>query len=155
MEKGIHIFSVSIVIIPTRLLCQVLTCGHAIFFFWRGEKISPPPPPRQKKKSPDRRLVKCKRTLLELNFYQLCPSSWREWILSLLDWLGIFTGSREVDGKEMYKTVWCTCKVFCLVKLLLIWLSRRGRILNFLLFTISCNKSKTEYSRGKLNCSCW
>ena len=28
--------------------------------------------------------VKCKRTLLELNFYQSCPSSWREWILSLL-----------------------------------------------------------------------
>ena len=28
--------------------------------------------------------VKCKRTLLELNFYQSYPSSWREWILSLL-----------------------------------------------------------------------
>ena len=28
--------------------------------------------------------VKCKRTLLELNFYQPYPSSWREWILSLL-----------------------------------------------------------------------
>ena len=25
--------------------------------------------------------------------------------------LGIFTGSRAVDGKEMYKKVWCTCKV--------------------------------------------
>ena len=28
--------------------------------------------------------------------------------------LGIFTGSRAVDGKEMYKKVWCTCKVFVL-----------------------------------------
>ena len=37
--------------------------------------------------------VKCKRTLLELNFYQPYPSSWREWILSL----GIFTGSRAVS----------------------------------------------------------
>ena len=26
--------------------------------------------------------------------------------------------------------------------------------LNFLLFTIDCDPSKTEYSRGKLNCSC-
>ena len=25
--------------------------------------------------------------------------------------LGIFTGSRAVDGKEMYKKAWCTCKV--------------------------------------------
>ena len=33
---------------------------------------------------PTRLLVKCKRTLLELNFYQPCPSSWREWILLLL-----------------------------------------------------------------------
>ena len=29
-------------------------------------------------------LSKCKRTLLELNFYQPYRSSWREWILSLL-----------------------------------------------------------------------
>ena len=28
--------------------------------------------------------------------------------------LGIFTGSRAVDGKEMYKKVWCTCKVVVL-----------------------------------------
>ena len=28
--------------------------------------------------------VKCKRTLLELNLYQPYPSSWRQWILSLL-----------------------------------------------------------------------
>ena len=28
--------------------------------------------------------------------------------------LGIFTGSRAVDGKEMYKKVWCTCEVVVL-----------------------------------------
>ena len=28
--------------------------------------------------------------------------------------LGIFTGSRTVDGKEMYKKAWCTCKVVVL-----------------------------------------
>ena len=28
--------------------------------------------------------------------------------------LGIFTGSRAVDGKEMYKNAWCTCKVVVL-----------------------------------------
>ena len=33
---------------------------------------------------PTRLLCQCKRTLLELNFFQPYPSSWREWILSLL-----------------------------------------------------------------------
>ena len=28
--------------------------------------------------------------------------------------LGIFTGSRAVDGKEMYEKVWSTCKVVVL-----------------------------------------
>ena len=28
--------------------------------------------------------------------------------------LGIFRGSRTVDGKEMYKKLWCTCKVVVL-----------------------------------------
>ena len=28
--------------------------------------------------------------------------------------LGIFTGSRAVDGKEMYKNAWCMCKVVVL-----------------------------------------
>ena len=42
--------------------------------------------------------------------------------------LGIFTGSCAVDSREMYKKA--RVKVlFCLVKLLLIWLSLRRRIL--------------------------
>ena len=71
--------------------------------------------------------------------------------------LGIFRGSRAVDGKEMYKKRDARAKLlFCFVKLLLIWISRRRRrILKFLLFTIHCDPSKTEYSRDKLNCSCW
>ena len=63
-------------------------------------------------------------------------------------WLGLFTCSRAVDGKETYKKVWCMRKdFFCLVKLLLIWLSRHCcGILNFLLFTIYCDESKTVFS---------
>ena len=30
------------------------------------------------------------------------------------DWLGFFTGGRAVEGKQMYKKVWCMCKVFFL-----------------------------------------
>ena len=87
--------------------------------------------------------VKRKRTLLELNFYQPYPSSWGEWILSLLVYgssqnmkLGIFTGSPAVDGKEMCKKCDARAKLlFYFVKLLLVWLSRRRRIFNLLLFT--------------------
>ena len=45
--------------------------------------------------------------------------------------------------------------LFCLVKLFLFLLSRRRFILNFLLYTIHCDPSETEFSRCKLNCSCW
>ena len=70
--------------------------------------------------------------------------------------LGIFTGSRAVDGKECTKKCDARAKLlFCLVKPLLVWLPRRRRIFIFLLFTILCDESKTEYSRGKLNCSRW
>ena len=69
--------------------------------------------------------------------------------------LGIFTGSRAVDGKEMYKKAWCTCKVVVLPCQATAYLTFcRRRILNFLLFTIHCDPSKTEYSRGKVNCFC-
>ena len=76
MEKGIHIFFflVSIVIIPTPLTLS-----------------------RQANSS-------------GAKFLSTYPSSWREWILLLLVYvrsqnmkLSIFTGSRAVDGKEMYK----------------------------------------------------
>ena len=66
MEKWIHTFSVSIVIIPTRLLCQMQANSPGAEFL-----------------SFSRQNVK----------------------------LGIFKGSRTVDGKEMYKKVWRTCKV--------------------------------------------
>ena len=51
------------------------------------------------------------------------PSSWREWVLSFTGLFTSFTkreirhfhaGSRAVDGKEMYKKAWCTCKVVVL-----------------------------------------
>ena len=58
--------------------------------------------------------VKCKQTLLELNFYQPYPSPWGEWILSLRVYVLHKTCSRAVDGKELYKKAWCTCKVVVL-----------------------------------------
>ena len=48
------------------------------------------------------------------------PSSWGEWIVIAClrppqnVKLGIFTGGRAVDSKEMYKKVWCTCQVVVL-----------------------------------------
>ena len=42
--------------------------------------------------------------------------------------LGIFTGSRAVDGKEMYKKAWCTSKIVVL-SCQAIWISHRRRIL--------------------------
>ena len=82
-------------------------------------------------------------------------SSWREWICYCLFTpsqnvkLGIFTGSRAVNGKEMYKKAWCTCKVVVLP----------CQAITYLNFSspphLNCDPSKTEYSRGKFNCSCW
>ena len=69
--------------------------------------------------------------------------------------LGIFTGSRAVDGKEMYKKAWCTCKVvFLPCQAIAFLLSRHRHILNLILFTICCDPSETEFSQCKLNCSC-
>ena len=76
MVKGIHIFSVSIVIIPTRLLCQM-----------------------QAKSSGAEFLSTISTFMKRMNFVIAClrPSQNMK--------LGIFTGSRAVDGKEMYKKV--------------------------------------------------
>ena len=85
MEKGIHIFSVSIVIIPTRLLCQMQANSSGAEF-----------------------LLTISKFMKRMNFVIPClrPSQNVK--------LGIFMGSRAVDGKEMYKKVWCTCKVVVL-----------------------------------------
>ena len=82
MEKGIHIFSVSIVIIPTRLLWQMQANSSGAEFLSTISKF-----------------------MKRMNFVVAClrPSQNMK--------LGIFTGSRAVDGREMYKKVWCTCKV--------------------------------------------
>ena len=82
MEKWIHIFSVSIVIIPTRLLCQMQANSSGAEFLSTISKF-----------------------MKRMNFVIAClrPSQNMK--------LGIFTGSRAVDGKEMYKKVWRTCKV--------------------------------------------
>ena len=88
--------------------------------------------------------VKCKPTLLELNFYQPYPVIKRNKILSLLvfvlhkTWNQAFScGSCAGTAKKCTKKCDAFAKLlFCLVKLLLFLLSRRCRILNFLLFTI-------------------
>ena len=76
MEKGILIFSVSIVIIPTRLLCQMHVNSSGAEFLSTIFKF-----------------------MKKMNFVIAClrPSQNMK--------LGIFVGSRAVDGKEMYKEV--------------------------------------------------
>ena len=75
--------------------------------------------------------VKCKWTLLELNFCHLYPSSRREWILSLLFYVLRKTWNQafslvvvQLTAKKCTKKRDARAKLlFCLVKLLLIWLS--------------------------------
>ena len=71
-----HIFSVSIVIIPTRLLCQMQANFSGAEFLSTISKYT-----------------------RRMNFVMAClrPSQNMK--------LGIFTGSHAVDGKEMYKKV--------------------------------------------------
>ena len=85
MKKGILIFSVSIVIIPTRLLCQMHVNSSGAEFWSTISKF-----------------------MKKMNFVIAClrPSQNMK--------LGIFVGSRAVDGKEMYNEVWCTRKVVVL-----------------------------------------
>ena len=103
--------------------------------------------------------VKCKRTLLELNFYQPYPSSERE--RKFCHCLFTSFTKREIRHFHVVVVQWrqrnsITKKrdtraklLFCLVKLLLFLLSRRRFILNFLLFTIHCDPSETEFSQCK------
>ena len=74
MEKGIHIFSVSIVIIPTRLLCQMQANSSGAEFLSTISKF-----------------------MKRMNFViaYLRPLQNMK--------LGIFTGSRADDGHEMYE----------------------------------------------------
>ena len=63
--------------------------------------------------------VKCKRTLLELNFFQSYPSSWREWILSLLVYVLIRRLVVQLTAKKCAKKCDARAKLlFCLVKLI-------------------------------------
>ena len=65
--------------------------------------------------------------------------------------LGIFTGSRAVDGKE--KNVMHVQS--CLVKLLLIWLSRRrASLYSYYLRYIVMSQKQNKVS-GQMNRSCW
>ena len=80
MEKGIHIFSVSIVIIPTHLLCEMQANSSGAEFLSTIPKF-----------------------MKRMNFFIAClrPSQNMK--------LGIFTGSRAVDGKESVMLVQSCC----------------------------------------------
>ena len=84
-EKWIHIFSVSIVIIPTRLLCQMQANSSGAEFLSTISKF-----------------------MKRMNFVIAClrPSQNVK--------LGIFTWLSCSDGKEMYKKAWYTCNVVVL-----------------------------------------
>ena len=86
MEKWVHIFLVSIVIILTRLLCQMqANCSGAEF----QSTIS--------------------KFMKRMNFVIACLHT------SQNVKLGIFTGSRAVDAKEMYKKAWLHVQSCCLM----------------------------------------
>ena len=78
-------FSVSIVIIPTRSLCQMQANSSGAEFLSTISKF-----------------------MKRMNFVIASLRPLRNVKL------GIFTGSRAVNGKEMYKKAWCTCKVVVL-----------------------------------------
>ena len=112
--------------------------------------------------------VKCKRTLLKLNFYQPYrpyPSSWGDWIVIAClrppqnVKLGIFRGSRAVDGKEMYKKTWCTCKVVvlpCQAFAYLTFLSPPHLTLPIMSYYLRYTVIRQKQNiRAKFNCSCW
>ena len=85
LTTGIPIFSVFMVIIPTRLLCQMQVNSSGAEYLSTISKF-----------------------MKRMNFVIAClrPS---QNVKS-----GIFTGSCAIDGKEMYKKAWCTCKVVVL-----------------------------------------
>ena len=83
MEKGIHIFSVSIVIIPTRLLCQMQANSSGAEFLSTIFKF-----------------------MKRMNFVIACLVIRLQKNMKL----GIFTDSLAVNGREMYQKGWCTCK---------------------------------------------
>ena len=89
-------------------------------------------------------------------FWTISKFMKRKWILSIACLrpsqnvkFGIFTSSRAVDSKEMYKKAWCTCKVVVVPCQAVTHLNFSSPL------PLNCDPSKTEYSRGKFNCSCW
>ena len=119
-QKSEFIFlSVSIVIIPTHLLCRMQANLSGAEF-----------------------LSTISEFMKRMNFVIACLRPLQNVKL------GIFTGSRAIDGKEMYKKAWCTCKVVVLPCQAIAYLTFCCRqILNFLLFKIHCDPSKTIFSR--------
>ena len=117
-EEWTHIFSVSIVIIPTHLLCQMQANSSGAEFLSTISKF-----------------IKRKKILSLL--VHVLHKMWN-WAFS--------RGSRAVMAKKYTKKRDARAKLFCLVKLLVFLLSCRPFILNFLLSMIHCDPSETIFS---------
>ena len=129
-KVNLYFCSVSIVIIPTRFLWQMQANSSWAEFLSTISKF-----------------------MKRMNFVIAClrPSQNVK--------LGIFTGSRVVDGKEMYKKAWCTCKVVvlpCQAFAYLTFLSpphlKLPIMSYYLRYTVIRQKQNI---RAKFNCSCW
>ena len=122
-EEWTHIFSVSIVIIPTRLLCQMQANSSGAEFLSTISKFI-------KRKKILSLLVYVLHKTCEIRHFHVVVVQWRQ---------------RNICKKgDARAKLLC-----CLVKLLLFLLSRRRFILNFLIFTIHCDPSETEFSQCK------
>ena len=119
-----------VVIIPTRLLCQMQAISSGAEFLSTTSKF-----------------------MKTVNFVIacLCPAQNVK--------LGIFTGSRAVGRKEMYKKAWCTCKVVVFPCQAIAYLTFSSPP-HLKLPIMSCYLRyfvirEKQNIRAKCNCSCW
>ena len=131
-EKWIHILSVSIVIIPIRLLCQMQANSSGPEFLSTISKFI------------KRNII---LILSLLQFTSLTKREIRHFHVVVMRWR-----QRNVQKRVMHvQSCFFALSSYCLFTFLL---SRRRQILNLILFTICCDPSETEFSQCKLNCSC-
>ena len=127
-EEWTHIFSVSIVIIPTPLLCQMQANSSGAEFLSSISKFI------------KRTKMFTSFTKREIRHFQVVVVHWRQ---------------RNIQERMMHVQSCCFAFTWSYCFFLL---SRRRfifMILNFLLFTIHCDPLEKEFSQWKLNCSCW
>ena len=122
-EKWIHIFSVSIAIIPTRLLCKMQANSSGAEFLSAISKF-----------------IKSKKILSLLVYVLHKTWNYRHFHVVVVQWR---------QRNEQKKRDARAKLLFCLVKLLLFLLSRRRCIFNFPLFTIHVIHQKQNFLSAK------